>query len=101
MIKRPSSLVIFGLLVALFIVLLSPKVMHVFELNKRSDVLEQDLKKLRYQNRVLERELRMLRDDPVYLEKVAREELNKAKQGEIVYKLVRENSVSAKEAIVR
>ncbi len=86
---------------ALFIVLLSPKVMHVFELNKRSDVLEQDLKKLRYQNRVLERELRMLRDDPVYLEKVAREELNKAKQGEIVYKLVRENSVSAKEAIVR
>ena len=38
----------------------------------------------------LPEELRMLREDPVYVEKVAREKFRKAKQGEIVYKVVRE-----------
>ena len=38
----------------------------------------------------LEYELRLLKDDPVYLEKVARAQFNKAKEGEVVYKVVRE-----------
>ena len=89
MIKRPSSIVMFVLVVVLCVVLLTPKFIQVMELNQRSQNFEMDLKKLRYQNRLLERELKLLQEDPVYLEKVAREELSKAKQGEIVYKIVR------------
>jgi cell division protein FtsB len=47
------------------------------------------LARLRKENKALETELQLLIHDPVYLEKVAREKFNKAKQGEIVYKVVR------------
>ena len=63
---------------------------QVQKLKERSRGLEQELRNLKKQNDTLERELRLLRDDPVYLEKVARAQFNKAKEGEIVYKVVRE-----------
>ena len=52
--------------------------------------LETELRKLQEENLKLENELRLLRQDPVYLEKVARRKFNKAKENEIVYKVVRE-----------
>jgi cell division protein FtsB len=87
---KPATAVTFFLLVALFVALLSPRMFQVQKLKERSRGLEQDLRNLKKQNDSLEKELRMLRDDPVYLEKVARAQFNKAKQGEIVYKVVRE-----------
>jgi cell division protein FtsB len=62
----------------------------VVKLSARSENLEKELSQLKYQNLALENELRLLKNDPVYLEKVAREKFKKAKQGEIVYKVVRE-----------
>ena len=63
---------------------------QVQSLKARSENLEIEIRKIRQENQELETELRQLREDPVYLEKVAREKLNKAKQGEIVYRVVRE-----------
>ena len=83
-------MLVFLVLVFLFVVLLAPRMLQVENLKVRSRDLEIELKKLQTQNLLLENELRLLRDDPVYLEKVAREKFNKAKQGEIVYKIVRE-----------
>ena len=74
-----------------------PKVLQIQELNERSLKLDEELKKLRYQNQQLETELRLLRDDPVYLERVARQKFNKAKEGEIVYKVVREQGAKGSE----
>ena len=92
--KKPATALIFLLLFALFIIFLTPKILQVTNLQIRSQNLEAELKKIRLENQALENELRRLREDPVYLEKVAREQFNKAKQGEIVYKVVREGDTA-------
>lgn len=89
--KKPGTLAIFILLTAVFIALLAPELIRNMKLGQRSENLEAEIRKLKLENQQLENELRLLREDPVYLEKVAREKFNKAKQGEIVYKVVREN----------
>ena len=83
---------VFAALVFVFAALLAPRVVQVQKLKARSADLELELKTLKKQNDLLENQLRMLRNDPVYLEKVARSQFNKAKAGEIVYKVVREKS---------
>ena len=76
--------------------LLAPRLMQLRQLSQRSAELETELRGLKKQNDMLENELRLLRDDPVYLEKVARAQFNKAKEGEIVYKVVREGDNTKK-----
>jgi cell division protein FtsB len=88
--ERPVTVAVFVVLSVLFVFLLAPRMFQVQKLNERSAELEKELRDLKKQNDTLEQELRMLRDDPVYLEKVARQQFNKAKEGEIVYKVVRE-----------
>ena len=90
MIKKSGTVFIFLVSLGVFAVLLFPKVMNIRKLESRSESLEKELTKVKSENKALEDELHLLRDDPVYLEKVAREKFNKAKQGEIVYKIVRE-----------
>ena len=92
--KKPATAVIFVLLFGLFIVLLAPRMVQVQSLRKRSENLDKDLRRLKKENQFLEYELKLLRDDPVYLERVARQKFNKAKEGEIVYKVVREGDKS-------
>ena len=81
---------IFGVLILVFAALLAPRLFQIHKLKSRSEELSLELQKLKAENQTLENELRLLRDDPVYLEKVAREKFNKARQGEIVYKVVRD-----------
>ena len=88
--KKSGTALLLLVFLGVFAILLAPKIMHILRLDQRSDLLAQELTKLRAENKALEEELKLLRDDPVYLEKVAREKFNKAKQGEIVYKVVRE-----------
>ena len=88
--KRPVTALIYLLLFLVFAVLLAPRLMQVHELKVRSENLEAELQKIKRENQQLEMELKLLREDPVYLEKVARAKFNKAKPGEIVYKVVRE-----------
>lgn len=88
--KNTTAVVVLILLGAVFIALLAPRVIQVSKLRERSDKLERELRELKKQNNELETELRLLKDDPVYLEKVARSQFNKAKEGEVVYKVVRE-----------
>ena len=88
--KNATSTVVFVLLAVLFAFLLIPRIVQVQSLRARSEGLEKDLLTLKKKNEALEYELRLLKDDPVYLEKVARSQFNKAKEGEVVYKVVRE-----------
>lgn len=87
--KKPATVFIFVFLGAVFVALLVPKVIQLRQLQERSRKLDVEINKLQKENKALENELTLLRVDPVYLEKVAREKFNKAKQGEIVYKVVR------------
>lgn len=93
--KKPGTLLFFvavflGLLFTLFVVFLVPKVIQNQKLEQRGRDLDGEIKKIKLENFKLENELRLLREDAVYLEKVAREKFNKAREGEIVYKVVRE-----------
>lgn len=88
--KKPGAILIFVALLGVYLALLFPRLVKVNELSNRSAKLDEELKKIRVENQKLEQELRMLQSDPVYIEKVAREKFNKAKEGEIVYKVVRE-----------
>lgn len=87
--KRPAAFALIAIIAAVFVVLLTPRLAHLMELRARRDALETELAALKRKNQELEKELRLLRDDPVYLERVARRKFNKAKEGEIVYKVVR------------
>lgn len=87
--KRPATAVLFAIAIAVFIALVAPRAVQIESLKERSRRIEKELVDARRNNEKLEQELRLLRDDPVYLEKVAREKFNKAKEGEIVYKVVR------------
>jgi cell division protein DivIC len=87
--KRPATAVLFTVAVAGFAAAVAPRAMQIESLKARSQRLEKELVEVRVNNAKLEQELRLLRDDPVYLEKVARDKFNKAKEGEIVYKVVR------------
>jgi cell division protein FtsB len=89
LLKGTSTVAIFALILGLLAVSLAPKIFQIQKLKARSASLEEDLARLRKENKALETELQLLIHDPVYLEKVAREKFNKAKQGEIVYKVVR------------
>ncbi len=93
--KLPGTVLLVTLLFGAFIALLTPRVVQVQSLKARSSNLEQELLRLRKENQTLEKELKMLREDPVYLEKVARQKFNKAKEGEIVYKVVREGQTKS------
>ncbi len=88
--KNATAVVVFVLIVVAFLVLLTPRVLQVQKLRERSNNLEKEIRALKLQNDQYEAELRLLKDDPVYLEKVARSQFNKAKEGEVVYKVVRE-----------
>ena len=90
--KKPTTAVVLLLLLVVYVILLTPRILQISKLQARSQNLEAELKKSQLENRVLENELRLLREDPVYLEKVAPQKFNKAKQGEIVYKVVREDA---------
>jgi cell division protein FtsB len=94
-IKRRAISLIYLVLVLVFAVLLAPKLMQVQSLSDRCKNNEIKLRRMRQENQRLEMELKALREDPVYLEKVSREKFNKAKPGEIVYKVVKQSDTVA------
>lgn len=95
--KKPAAAVVFAGLLVLFAILLMPKIMHVQKLKARSQSLNGEIRQIQLENQRMENELKLLREDPVYLEKVAREKFNKAKEGEIVYKVVRQPDAPARQ----
>ncbi len=61
-------------------------VMRVLAMRRELHTLETDVARLRSQTDTLSRTVDRLRNDPAYIEKVAREELGYVRQGETVLK---------------
>jgi cell division protein FtsB len=57
----------------------------IYHLNQEREQLIVSNEKLGEENRKLEHKIRLLREDPRYIEKIAREELGLVKEREIVY----------------
>lgn len=54
---------------------------------RRNTEYEQQIAQLKAKNRQLEEEKRLLLENPVYLERVAREKMGLVREGEVIYRL--------------
>jgi cell division protein FtsB len=77
--------IVFGLIVLALLAPDSgiPKVQEVLRIKRQ---LERDIKHLEAENEKLDQEIQAMHTDPFWQEKIAREELNMALPGEIIYK---------------
>ena len=65
-----------------------PSYLKLNELRDKNIRYEQEIIDLKRQNKELAEEYRKLENDPVYLEKVAREKMGLVRDGEVIYKMV-------------
>ncbi|MBN2097338.1 MAG: septum formation initiator family protein [Candidatus Omnitrophica bacterium] len=61
------------------------KMRNLAQENRR---LEQQIAEIRQSNQSLQEQQQMLKNDPLYLEKIAREKLGVARKGEVVYRVL-------------
>lgn len=75
--------VVLAVLACLFV----PVIFKVQKLKHESAGLDFEIQRLSTRNQTLRNELRLLKDDPVYIEHVARRTFKKAKEGEVIYRI--------------
>ena len=78
-------------MLVLIIVLFFPTYSKVRKLKARDKALSQQVERLKTENERLAQENRMLKEDPVYIEEVARDKLKVARENEIVFRVINEN----------
>lgn len=81
-----SALGLFVLAVLALVIFL-PSYTKMQDLRQINDDYKKELIELKEGNSKLKQEERLLRDDPDYLEKVAREKMGLIKEGETIYKI--------------
>ena len=85
MLKNAIWLFCFTIIVlALFL----PSYTRLQDLKLLNDQYEDDIKRLEREQARLKEELRLLKEDPEYLEKVAREKMGLIREGEMIYKIL-------------
>ena len=87
MIKNALSLFIITVII---VVVFLPSYSKMQELKQKNQEFLQKIQYLEAKNKKLEEEGRFLKNNPEYLEKVAREKMGLIRQGETVYKIVPE-----------
>ena len=82
--KNAFWLFIFSVVI---LVVFLPSYTKMQDLFQKNVDYQHQIQTFQVKNSQLHREKKMLEDDPVYLEKVAREKLGLIKQGEVVYRV--------------
>ena len=82
-----KAIVISGCVV-LILALFLPSFTKMQDLRQRNIELKKELEQLKEKQQVMLKEKRLLLEDPVYSEKVAREKMGLAKEGEVIYRIV-------------
>ena len=75
----------------LIVVLFFPAYSKVQKFKAKDKALSEQVERLKIENERLTQENRMLKEDPVYIEEVAREKLKVARENEIVFRVINEN----------
>ena len=88
MLKNAVSLFIITVIVALVFL---PSYSKMQELKQKNQELLSKIQYLEVRNKQLQQEQQFLKNNPAYLEKVAREKMGLIRQGETVYKIVQED----------
>ncbi|OGX36434.1 MAG: hypothetical protein A3D87_00165 [Omnitrophica WOR_2 bacterium RIFCSPHIGHO2_02_FULL_50_17] len=89
MLKNAFWLFAFATLLLIFFL---PSFTIMQEQREKNLEYERRIAELKGRNRELEKEKRLLLEDPVYLERVAREEMGLVREGEMVYRLMPVNA---------
>ena len=84
MIKSAVGLFILAIIV---LVIFLPSYTKMQDLKQKNLDYKRQIEQLREKGAALREEKRLLQEDPVYLEKVAREKMGLIRQGEVVYKI--------------
>jgi cell division protein FtsB len=87
--SRSWPIYLFGsliLLVALVTIVGERGVLHLWRLHGEKNRLDEQNYRLQKENESLRQRLQRIRNDNHYLEKLAREELNMARPGEVIYR---------------
>lgn len=87
--EKKKVIRLFGFLFVLILIFL-PGYSKFQELYQKNKLLEEKIRQLEISNKKLTNELSRLKEDPVYVEKVAREKLKVTKKGEIIFKIAPE-----------
>ena len=81
--------VIFLFILAFFVLaVFVPSYSNMQDLRARNSELLKRIEELKIKNIELVQEKKLLEEDPVYLERVAREKMGIVKEGEVVYRLM-------------
>ncbi|MBI3583922.1 MAG: septum formation initiator family protein [Nitrospinae bacterium] len=67
-------------------------VIKVYHLNKKVELLKNNISKLKKENEKLNSEVYALKNDSSYIEKIAREDLGLVKQDEVVFEFVEKDN---------
>ena len=89
--QRICLLAIIGLVVGIVLRLFLPKMEEQKRLRAQAETLRQDIQREAEQLRQLKRKQEKLQEDPRFVEKIAREDLNYAKPGETIFRFVDED----------
>ncbi len=82
-----KKFIIINIVVIVLLIVFLPPFARIQDMKKQLNDYEADIKLLKKQNVQLKNELHLLKTDPVYLEKVAREKMGVAKENEVIYKI--------------
>ncbi len=93
MLKNALWLFVFAFVILMVFL---PSYTTMQDLRQRNLDYARQTERLTVENIRLREEKRRLEEDPVYLEKVAREKMGLIKEGEVVYKIVPENKEEKK-----
>lgn len=80
----------YSFIIIIIIAVFLPSFSKLQEMRSKNEELEKEIVQLKEENIELEEEMYRLTHDPVYLESVAREKMNLARKGEVIYKIVPE-----------
>ena len=89
-IQRLCLIAIVGLVVGIVLRLYLPKIEEQKRLRAQAETLRQDIQREAEQLRQLKRKQEKLQEDPTFVEKIAREDLNYAKPGATTSRFVDE-----------
>ena len=90
-IQRLCLIAIVALVVGIVLRLYLPKIEEQKRLRAQTEALRQDIQREAEQLRQLKRKQEKLQEDPRFVEKIAREDLNYAKPGETIFRFVDED----------
>jgi len=83
---------LFFILICGILVVFLPSFTAMQDKKQQNFEYQQQLKQLKAENKELQEEKRLLEDDPVYLEKVAREKMGLVREGEVIYRITPVNN---------